>query len=402
MEKFPQPQIDLLWRTPIANGYSGPTVANGRVYVTDHPPEPGDTERVLCLDARTGRIVWAKEYACAYTGLGYPDGPRASVVVDDGRAYSLGSMGHVRCYDAVTGDLLWNKDPGKDYTIAKVTWGISASPLVEKDLLIIQLGARPDACIVALDKRSGDEKWRALDDKVSYSAPIVIERAGQRLLLCWTGENMTALNPATGAVLWKYPTPQSKMVINVPTPVVAADLIYLTCFYDGSYLLKMKLNPPSVEKVWRRQGASERETDALHSMIATPIFQDNYIYGVDSYGQFRCLDAATGERVWEDHTLVPGDRWANIHMVRNGDNVWMFNERGELMITRLSPTGVEVKSRAKLIEPTQGQLGMRQGVCWAHPAYAGKCIFARNDNEIVCASLAAPAGDTPPNRTTER
>ena len=121
----------------------------------------------------------------------------------------------------------------------------------------------------------------------------------------------------------------------------------------------------------------------------------SYIYGVDSYGQFRCLEAATGDRVWEDLTLVPVERWANIHMVRNSDKVWMFNESGELLITKLSRTGVEVISRAKLIEPTKGQLGMRQGVCWSHPAYAGKCIFARNDNEIVCASLAAQSEENP-------
>ena len=202
IEKFPQPQIQLLWRTPISGGYSGPTVANGRVYVTDRPEEPAESERVLCLDARTGRILWVDTYACAYSGLGYPDGPRACVAIDDGRAYSLGSMGHLRCHDAVTGDLLWKKDPDKDYTIAKVPWGISASPLVEKDLLIVQLGARPGGCIVALDKRSGEEKWRALDDKVSYSSPVIVERAGRRLLLCWTGENMVALDASTGKVFW--------------------------------------------------------------------------------------------------------------------------------------------------------------------------------------------------------
>lgn len=390
MRTFPQPRLDLLWRTPISNGYSGPTVAKGRVYVTDRPEQPGGKERVLCLDARTGRILWTDEYDCSYAGLGYPDGPRASVAIDDGRAYSLGSMGHLRCHDAATGELLWHKDPGRDYTIARVTWGISASPLVNGDLLIVQLGARPDACLVALDKRTGTEKWRALEDKVSYSSPIIIEREGRRLLLCWTGENMAALNPATGEVLWKCPAPQGKMVINVPTPVVAGDRIFLTSFYDGSRLLAMKFNPPSAELVWSRQGPSERDTDALHSMIATPIFQNNHIYGVDSYGEFRCLEAATGNRVWEDRTLVPGDRWANIHMVCNGDKVWMFNERGELIITRLSPKGVEVISRAKLIEPTKGQLGMRGGVCWSHPAFADRCVFARNDSEIVCASLRDP------------
>jgi outer membrane protein assembly factor BamB len=213
---------------------------------------------------------------------------------------------------------------------------------------------------------------------------------------------MAALNPATGTVFWKYPTPPVEMIINAPTPVVAGDRIFLACFYDGSYLLGMKHEPPSVEKIWRRLGASEKDTDALHSTISTPLIEGNHIYGVDSYGQFRCLQADTGDRVWEDLTLVPGDRWANIHMVRNGDKVWMFNERGELIITRLSPKGAEVISRAKLIEPTKGQLGMRQGVCWSHPAFAGKCIFARNDNEIVCASLAAQSDENPPLPTDLR
>jgi outer membrane protein assembly factor BamB len=351
--------------------------------------EPAELERVLCLDSKTGKILWINEYACDYTGLRYPDGPRASVAVDDGRAYSLGSMGHLRCYDAVTGELLWKKDPGADYTIARPIWGISSSPLVEKDLLIVQLGATPGACIVALDKRTGEEKWRALEDKVSYSAPIVIDRDGGRMLLCWTGENLAALDPATGEVFSKYPTPANKMIINVPTPVVDKDRIFLACFYDGSYMLGMKKNPVSIEKIWRREGENEKNTDALHSMISTPIMQGNHIYGVDSYGEFRCLEADTGDRVWEDLSLVPGDRWANIHMVRNGDKIWMFNESGELIITRLSSKGVEEISRAKLIQPTKGQLGKREGVCWAHPAYADKCIFIRNDFEIVCASLAA-------------
>ena len=124
------------------------------------------------------------------------------------------------------------------------------------------------------------------------------------MLLCWTGDNMAALEPATGKVLWKYPTPPTRMIINVPTPVVDKDRIFLACFYDGSYLLQMKHNPPAVEKIWRRQGESEKNTDALHSMISTPILKDGYIYGVDSYGEFRCLEADTGDRLWEDHSLV--------------------------------------------------------------------------------------------------
>jgi hypothetical protein len=124
-------------------------------------------------------------------------------------------------------------------------------------------------------------------------------------------------------------------------------------------------------------------------MISTPMIIGEYIYGVDSYGELRCLELLTGDRIWESLEAVPVARWANIHMVQNKDKVWMFNERGELIISKLSPEGFEEISRAKLIAPTTGQLDKRNdGVCWSHPAYANKCVFARNDNELVCASLA--------------
>ena len=141
--------------------------------------------------------------------------------------------------------------------------------------------------------------------------------------------------------------------------------------------------------LWSAVGSSERNTKALQCMISTPIMRDGYIYGVDSYGELRCLVAATGERVWENQTATPRARWSNIHMVEQQDRVWMFNERGELIIAKLSPAGYQEISRAKLIEPTTAQLRQRNGVCWSHPAFANRHVFARNDRELVCASLAA-------------
>ncbi len=388
LKEFPQPQIKLRWRVPISSGYSGPTVAGGRVYVTDRVAEPDQTERVLCFDWKTGDQLWDHVYECRYK-VGYPAGPRASVTIDDGLAYALGTMGHLRCLDAATGELLWKKEPGLDYQIRLPIWGVAASPLIERDLCIVQLGVEDNGCIVALDKKTGQERWRALDDRASYSAPIVIEQAGRRVLVCWTGDNVVGLDPTSGKVHWKHPFKPSKMVINVPTPVVHNNWLFLTAFYDGSLMLRLNQDELSAEKVWRRRGINEVNTDALHSMLATPYLQGDYIYGVDSYGQLRCLDASTGDRIWEDLTATPKARWSNIHMVRNGARIWMFNERGELVIGRLSPDGFDEISRAKLIEPTEVQLKMRDGVCWSHPAYAYKHVFARNDNELVCASLEA-------------
>ena len=391
IDKFPKPEVELRWKVDISSGYSGPTVAGGRVFVSDRVLEPDQIERVHAFDWETGRNLWTYSYDCPYSPeVGYRAGPRASVSLDDGRAYALGTMGHLSCLDAATGRVLWKKVPGVDYPIKLPIWGIAASPLVDGDLVIVQIGASDEgACLVALDKNTGDEKWRALDDRASYSAPIIINQAGRRVLVAWTGDNVVGLDPASGEVYWKHPFPPTKMVINVPTPVVDGSRIFLTAFYDGSLMLRLDPDRLAVKQIWRRRGLSEVNTDALHAMISTPYFKGDHVYGVDSYGELRCLDAATGDRIWEDLTATPKTRWSNIHMVENGGRMWMFNERGELVIATLDADGFHEISRAELIEPTTDQLSRRGGVCWSHPAYAYRHVFARNDKHLVAASLSA-------------
>jgi len=388
--EFPEPEIELRWKVDISSGYSGPTVAGGRVFVTDRVVAPGQIERVHAFDWETGRKIWTYTYDCPYREVGYQAGPRASVSVDDGRAYALGTMGHLFCLDAATGRVLWKKAPGVDYRVELPIWGIAASPLVDGDRVIVQIGASGEgACLVALDKKTGAERWRALEDRASYSAPIIINQAGRRVLAAWTGDNVVGLDPASGEVYWKHAFPPAKMVINVPTPVVDGGRMFLTAFYDGSLMLRLDPDRLAVEEIWRRQGLSEVNTDALHAMISTPYFKGDHVWGVDSHGELRCLDAATGDRVWEDLTATPKNRWSNIHMVQNGGRMWMFNERGELVIATLDAEGFHEISRAKLIEPTTDQLNRRGGVCWSHPAYAYRHVFARNDTHLVAASLAA-------------
>ena len=284
--------------------------------------------------------------------------------------------------------MLWKKDLDAAYAIRMPAWGIAAAPLVYRNLVIIQVGGE-NACLVAFDKRTGEEAWKALDDRASYSAPIIIQQAGRDVLIAWTGDHVAALEPLTGKLHWKHPFQPTRMVINIATPVLEDGRLFVTSFYDGSLLLKLDQDSLAAKAVWRRLGPDEQKTDALHSIMATPVFEGDYIYGVDSYGELRCLEAATGDRVWEDRTATPPNRWSNIHMVRNGDRFWMFNEAGELVIGKLSPQGFQEIDRAKLIDPTREQLRRRDGVCWAHPAYADRHVFARNDEELICTSLAA-------------
>jgi outer membrane protein assembly factor BamB len=389
VQTFEGRRLPVLWRAEIANGYSGPTVANGRVYLTDRLISPKQVERVHCFDALKGHQIWSYAYECKYVKISYPDGPRASVSIDDGRAYSLGTAGSFFCFDAAKGNVLWSKDLRTEYGIRMPIWGIAASPLVEDDLVIVHIGGEDDACLVAFDKVTGEEKWRALDDKASYSAPIIIEQAGKRVVVCWTGESVAGLNPLTGKLYWQHPFTVSRMVIGIATPVFYNGYLFVSSFYDGSLLLKVHPDKLAVEKVWRRKGPNEKDTDSLHCCISTPVLQDDYIYGVDSFGELRCLDLKTGNRIWENLDAVPKARWSNIHMVRHEDKVWMFNERGELIISKLSPKGFHEISRTKIIEPTEGQLGQRGGVCWSHPAFAYKNIYVRNDQELLCINLAA-------------
>lgn len=388
VDKFAGEQLKIRWRKPIASGYSGPTVAGGRVYVTDRVLEPEQAERVHCFDWQTGETLWTFSYPCPYVNVGYTAGPRASVTIDDGKAYALGTMGNLFCFDAASGKSLWSKDLNTEYKIRMPIWGISASPLVDGDLVIVQIGGE-GACLVAFDKISGQERWRALDDNASYSAPIMIQQAGRPVMVCWTGDSIVGMNAQTGEVHWKHPFKPEKMVINIATPVLENGRLFFTSFYDGSVMLAVNDKEMAVSEVWNRRGRDEQHTDSLHSIISTPYLEGDYVYGVDSYGEFRCLDAKTGDRVWESLKPTPKSRWSTIHMVENAGRMWMFNERGEVVIAKLSPTGYEEISRAKLIEPTRVQLGQRGGVCWSHPAFAHQHVFARNDEELVCASLAA-------------
>ncbi|HUT09579.1 MAG TPA: PQQ-binding-like beta-propeller repeat protein [Thermoguttaceae bacterium] len=387
IEKFDGPVIQRRWTAEIAGGYSGPTVAEGRVYVTDRLTEPRQIERVLCFDARTGERIWAHAYDCEYR-ISYRAGPRASVTVDDGRAYALGSMGHFCCLDAATGEVLWQKDPQADFKARVPTWGVSAAPLVEGELVILQIGGADGACVVALDRETGVRRWAALDDPPSYSAPIVIDQAGRRVLVVWTGIRMVGLDAQTGELYWQHEVGYTRWVIGIASPVRHQDRLLISAVDKGSLMLRLLPDRPGIEKLWWRFGSPE-ETDALQSLMCTPYLADGYVYGVNGEGLMRCLDADSGDRIWHDDTATSQVRWGTLHMVRNGDRIWMFNDRGELIISRLSPQGFEEISRARLIGPTRLQLNRGDGVTWSHPAFALKHVFIRNDEELVCASLAA-------------
>ena len=384
---LPDSALSPRWRVPISSGYSGPTVAEGRVYVMDRIAKPVQTERIHCFDWKSGEHLWSHAYPREYRDVGYTAGPRASVVIHDGLAYALGAMGDLHCLDAASGKVIWQRDLLSEYQIRMPIWGIAASPVIFSDLVILQIGGK-NACLIALDHRTGAERWRALDDQASYSTPVLVEQAGQQVLVAWTGDHIAGLDPTSGRLHWQYPFPPRQMVIAIASPVISDNRVLVTNLFDGSLMLRMNPDRLEIEKIWQRVGQSEKQTDGLHSTISTPLVLGDYIYGIDSYGELRCLAASTGERLWEDQTVVPHARWGTAHLVPNGEKIWIFNERGDLLLTSLSPEGVAIHSRTHLIDPTRDQLNQRGGVTWSHPAFAYRHIFVRNDEELICASLA--------------
>lgn len=385
---LPEDGLEIKWRADVGGGYTGPTVADGRVYLMDRYTDPDEIEQVLCFDWETGEQIWGHTYACSYEGISYEAGPRCSVLVDGGKAYSLGAAGHLFCFDAETGDVLWEHGLREEYDIQMPIWGIAASPIIEGDLLIVPVSGK-DAFLVAFDVESGEERWRAFSDRGNYSAPIVIDQAGRRVLVIWSGDRILGVAPESGELHWEHPFPAKNIPLGIASPVLVEDMLFFTGFYDGCKLLRLDQEELAVEELWSRRGPNEIRTDGLQSIISTPFVKDGHIYGVDSHGELRCLRLEDGERVWVDLTAVPKERWATIHFVQNGELTWMFNERGELLLARLDPEGFHEIGRAHLIDPTLGQLNRRGGVTWAHPAFAYKHVFARNDEELVCASLAA-------------
>ncbi len=380
------------WRRPVGGGYAGPAVAAGKVYVTDRQIKEGgeSTERVLCLNEADGQILWKHEYACPYT-VSYPAGPRCTPTIDGERVYTLGAQGHLFCFNAADGAIVWSKEFLKEFHLKNApVWGFAAHPLVDGNKLICFVGGK-GSTVVAFDKRTGGELWRAVDSLTAhgpgYGAPIIIEHNGRRILLAFHPDGLSALDPETGKVLWTHEW-KINFGLTTPLPRVVNGEIFLTAFYDGARLLKLSEDGGNVTEIWKRKGKSERNTDGLHSIMPTPWFDGDLVFGVCSYGELRGLDARTGDRLWMTYEATGGksQRWANAFLIRHDDRFFLANEQGDLIIARLDREGYHELSRTHLIEPT-GSAQQRK-VVWSHPAFANKSIFLRNDEEIVSASLA--------------
>ncbi len=382
------PDSDILprvWATPIGEGYGGPAVADGRVYVMDRLRDE-QLERVLCLDAASGKIIWQHDYEARYS-ISYPAGPRCTPVIDDDRVYVVGAVGHMFCLNADDGTVVWKKNFVEDFGTQLPVWGMVASPLVDGDQLITLVGGSDNSLVVSFDKTTGKELWRALQDaQIGYAPPVIFDFGGRRQLIMWHPEAVSSLDPKSGEVIWQVAY-RLRAGLSIATPRKFDNKLFVASFYNGPRMIEVADDGASAKVTWTGKSESEIRTDGVHPIMCTPWFDGKNIYSICSYGQLRCLDAANGERLWETLDATGRGRWWNAFIIPHEDRFFIHNEQGDLIIARLSPSGYDEVSRAKLIEPTRPV--QRRMTIWSHPAFAMKSVFARNDKEIIRVNLAA-------------
>jgi outer membrane protein assembly factor BamB len=424
LQKFPKQGLPVKWKMEVGQGYSGPAVVGGKVYLTDFvrtkgedgqplKPEGGvikGKERVLCFASKDGSLVWKHEYDCGYK-VSYPFGPRCTPLVAGGRVYALGTMGRLACLDAETGKPVWEKDLPKEYKLTlegpltKVEtpiWGYSAHPLLDGDRLYVLVGGKGTAA-VALDKNTGKEIWRALSaTEIGYAPPVLIDAGGTKQLIIWLTESINSLDPVTGNVYWtqKYPSVGEPMrpAVSIHAPRQYEDLLFVATVYHGPMMLKLAKDKPAATIHWQAKNENPAKPDGLRCLMSTPVLTKGHIYGNGMMGELCCFRIADGTEVWRtmeavyaqnEKTKKPRVDCGTVFLIPLGeysDRYYLFNDSGELIVADLTPEGYKEIDRTRIIEPVHAARG--RTVIWTHPAFAEKCVFVRNEKELICLSLA--------------
>ena len=368
---WPQDGLQRAWQQEIGGGYGGVAVSGGRAYVMDRQKKPDDVERVLCFDAVDGTPLWSHSYAVDYGNVMYANGPRTTPTIFRGHVYTLGAVGHLHCLDAVNGDIVWSQDLVGDFAARVPGWGLSASPLVFQDLLIVHPGAKSDGCFIAFDLNTGKERWRSLPDPAGFATPILIDHRGTRQLVCWTPDNICGLNPETGELLWTIPF-EVNYGTSIATPMFEEGLVLVSSYYEGSKAIRLGEKPGDAKEAWK-------DRRNLRGLMSQPLYRDRHAYLLDKRHGLTCFEFATGKKLWDDdNRLTPKGRNPQATMVwlNDEDRAIVLNSDGDLILARFNPQQYVEEARANII-----------GRTWAHPAYAGNCVYARSDTEIVCVLL---------------
>ncbi len=382
-ETFPVGGPAVSWRQPVGYGWSSPVVAGGRVFVSDAElKNPVAHERMLCFDEATGKELWKLSYQAPYPDWafmpGQGGGPSATPIVEAGRVYMVGANGELHCMDVATGAMIWERRLKDEFEIWEM--GCRASPLIDGERLILFVGAKPGASVMALDKGTGKTLWQAMEDKISNSSPVIVDWEDGRHLIVWSTESVFSLDPATGKQQWREAMTTSNNDC-VATPVTQGNRLLI-----GGLMLEKRAGQSKPSILW----PADRNVPLKRvlSNTSTALFRDDCVFSAGMRGELTCLDAATGRELWKTAGLTESKTGASLHLTLAGDGaVYLFTDEGVLIRARLSSSGYVELARAKVIEPTSPFGG--KTMAWTPPAFANGHAYFRNDREVVCLDLRA-------------
>ena len=355
-----------VWRRAVGEGWSSFAVEGVRAVTQE---QHGPMEQVVCYDVRTGARQWTHGDSARYeTALG-GIGPRATpTIADDGVVFALGATGLLNALDLATGERLWTRDLMADGGRASM-WGISGSPLILGDLVVVSAGGGEGRSLVAYRRDTGAPVWSGGDDPAGYSSPSVARLLGREQILIFNTGAVAAHDATDGHLLWRFPWPSSGGLQCVAQPVpLADDLVLVSTGYGiGSKLLRLSLDEGTgdivPELVWESMG--------LKVKFSNMVLRDDFVYGLDE-GILVCLDPQTGERQWKR------GRYGHGQILLVGDLLLVQAESGTIYLVDANPH--EFNQRAEL-----AALSSRT---WNNPALAAPYLLLRNDREAVCYELA--------------
>jgi outer membrane protein assembly factor BamB len=351
-----------LWLHPIGLGWSGFSIAGQRAITQE---QQGENETITCCDVLSGAPLWSYAYAAHFQSTLAGEGPRATPTVAGNRVYALGSTGILNCLSLESGKPLWSKDIVQDNQAKVNEWGMSCSPLLVDDLVIVSAGGKDNRSLVAYRAATGEFAWGGGTDGAGYSSPMVATLAGVRQILIFNSGGVRAHDPVTGAVLWKYHWPGAHPHVSMPVVLPGERLLVSSGYGVGSEVLQIQKNSNgtlSASRVWK--------SNRLKAKFTNPIYQDGFIYGLDD-GIMVCLDASNGELKWKE------GRYGHGQTLLVKDLLLITAESGEVILLEPSPQALRELTRFAALN----------GKTWNPPALAGEYLLVRNDKEAACYRL---------------
>lgn len=362
LQAWPGGGPPLAWKAAGAGtGYSSMAVAGGRLFTLG---ARGGTEYVMAFDAGTGRKLWETPNGRQF-GNDRGDGPRGTPTVDGDRVYALGASGDLASVDAATGRVVWKINILSTFGGSNIQWGLSESPLVLSDRVLVSPGGR-GASIVALRKTDGSLLWKSLDDEPGYASAVLHEAAGVRQAVYFTGQRALGIDVQSGRLLWSY-TQVANRTANIATPIVRGNRVFLSSAYGtGAALLELVPGGGGVEA---RQVYFTRDMRSHH---ASAVLVGDYLYGY-SDAILTAMRFDTGQVAWRDRSMGKGS------LIFADERLYLFSEQGVVALAEASPSGYREHGRF--------EVGARGGPTWSHPVIAGRRLFLRDGDTLYCFAI---------------